>query len=76
MKSNLKEQVEGLQSSVDVLTKRVETLQNRLENYLVVRLQKHDNELIEFNTALKQLDTAFKQSKPEIVVEELEDDSK
>lgn len=59
MKGNLKKQVADLQSSVQELTKRIGSLQGKFDSYLVPRLQKMDRELIELNTAIKQL-------KPEI----------
>lgn len=47
MKSNLKQQVADLQSSVQELTKRVGSLQGKFDSYLVPRLQKMDKEIVD-----------------------------
>jgi len=63
MKANLKEQVAELQSSVQELTKRNATLQDRIENYLVPLLQKHDKEIV----ALQSLEERIKQMEQKLV---------
>ena len=50
MKSNLKEQVAGLQKEIQELTKRFETLQNRIDNHLVPRIHKLDKEIVGLST--------------------------
>lgn len=55
MKSNLKEQVEALQTENQELTKRLTTLQNRFDNYLVPRFQQMDTQIVECQTANKFL---------------------
>lgn len=43
---NLKQQVADLQKDLNEQFKRIETLRDKIENYIVKRLQKHDNEII------------------------------
>lgn len=63
MKSNLKEQVAELQSTVEDLGKRLGRLYLKVETGLVPHLQNMSRELVDLKDKIK----------PEIVVEELEE---
>lgn len=51
MKSSLKQDLENFRkdfaSDINILRDRIHSLQQKFDNYLVPRLQKHDNELID-----------------------------
>ena len=56
MKSNLKQQVAELQKDLNHQFKRIETLTDRIENYMVPRLQKLDKELVDLKNKLASME--------------------
>jgi hypothetical protein len=69
LKSNLKEQVADLQKENQELTKRLTTLQDRIENYLVPRLAKMDKEIVSLWSLEERIKQLEKTINREIVVE-------
>ena len=57
MKSNLKEQVADLQKELQELRKWFESLQNRMNTYLIPRLQRMDKELVDLKDKFWQDET-------------------
>lgn len=71
MKSNLKEQVAELQKDLNHQFKRIETLTDSIDNYLVPRLQKLDKELIDLKNQFERDDTLSRVGELEKRVEDL-----